>query len=187
MRFIYKYAQNQFFCLFVLLLWTDFSFSQNRQSSSISTEEYSFIPFELPGGKVENVLQCVAQDSSGVLWFGTQNGLVSYDGRKFNRFFHNPLDSNSLISSYVECIHVDPNGILWIGSFEYGFTRFDPIRQHFKQFYLKGGEGENQPFIGVNTIQYYQGHLWLGTHNGLLRYAPKSNDFKTKSNNVKII
>jgi len=90
----------------------------------------------LPGGKLENTLQCIAQDSTGILWFGTQNGLVKYDGRAYHRYLHNPLDSNSLISSYVECIFVDTDNTLWIGAFGLGFTRFDPKTNLFQRYYI---------------------------------------------------
>jgi len=132
----------------------------------------------LPGGKVENVLQCIAQDSSGVLWFGTQNGLVKYDGRQYKRYLHNSLDSNSLISSYVECIHVDPDGILWVGAFEYGFTRFDPVKHQFRRYYVKGAREGSESTMGVNVILRYSDHIWLGTHNGILRYSPERDEFK---------
>lgn len=111
--------------------------AQYEAPNAFFKENYQFEPFQLPGGKLENTLQCMAQDSTGVIWFGTQNGLVKYDGRQYERYLHNPLDSNSLISSYVECIYVDADNTLWIGALDQGVTRFDPKRNHFQRYYLK--------------------------------------------------
>ena len=146
--------------------------AQYEAPNSFSKENYQFETFQLPGGKLENTLQCIAQDSTGILWFGTQNGLVKYDGRAYHRYLHNPLDSNSLISSYVECIFVDTDNTLWIGAFGLGFTRFDPKTNLFQRYYMKDD-------IGVNTILRYREHIWLGSHNGLIRFNPESKEFKT--------
>jgi hypothetical protein len=34
-------------------------------------------------GLPNNIVYCAAQDRLGYLWFGTDNGLVRFDGRKF--------------------------------------------------------------------------------------------------------
>ena len=160
--------------IFVCLLHSATFLSAQNQSSSFSKEQYQFEAFQLPGGKLENTIQCIAQDSAGILWFGTQNGLVKYDGRQYVRFLHNPLDSNSLISSYVECIFVDKDNRLWIGAFDQGFTLFDPSTNSFERHYLRPEKGDQQITIGVNTIIGYKGDIWLGIHNGLLRMNPKN-------------
>ena len=33
--------------------------------------------------------------------------------------------------------------------------------------------------IGINTILRYREHIWLGSHNGLIRFNPESKEFKT--------
>ena len=152
--------------------------AQYQPPQTFSKDQYQFEPFLLPGGKLENIIQCMAQDSTGVLWIGTQNGLVKYDGRKFERFLHNPLDSNSLINNYVECIYVDTDGSLWIGSFSEGFTTFQPSTNQFQRYYLRGENGKKTPKIGVNTILRHQKYIWLGTHNGLFRFDQQSKQFK---------
>lgn len=36
----------------------------------------------------------IAQDGTGMMWFGTQGGLVHYDGNEFRVFRANPADSS---------------------------------------------------------------------------------------------
>ena len=47
----------------------------------------------------------MVQDSNGILWIGTENGLVSYDGESFKRYSHPQLINNDIIE-----IALDNNG-----------------------------------------------------------------------------
>ena len=147
--------------------------------STFSKDNYQFELFELPGGILANNVQCMAQDSNGYLWFGTQNGLIKYDGSRFFSYYHEPNDSNSLGSNYVECIHIDKKDVLWIGSYDDGLTRFDPIANTYKRF---KPNPENPIGLGdksINTIiEDASGYLWIGTHNGISKYDPKTEQFK---------
>jgi ligand-binding sensor domain-containing protein len=50
----------------------------------------------------------MVQDSNGILWIGTENGLVSYDGESFKRFSHPQLVNNDIIE-----IALDKNGVIY--------------------------------------------------------------------------
>ncbi len=43
----------------------------------------------------------IVQDSTGILWVGTENGLVSYDGEKFENYTHSDLTDNDMISVII--------------------------------------------------------------------------------------
>jgi signal transduction histidine kinase/ligand-binding sensor domain-containing protein len=60
----------------------------------------------LPSDRVN----AIAQDAKGLLWFGTDNGLVSYDGRNVAPF---PLP---LPSRRILALQLDADGNLWIGT-----------------------------------------------------------------------
>jgi signal transduction histidine kinase/ligand-binding sensor domain-containing protein len=60
----------------------------------------------LPSDRVN----AIAQDARGLLWFGTDNGLVSYDGRNVAAFSH-PLPSRRILA-----LQLDARGDLWIGT-----------------------------------------------------------------------
>lgn len=168
----YLLAIFSFFCAIPAFLS-----AQYQAPNTFSIDNYYFESFQLPGGKLENIVQCIAQDSTGFLWFGTQKGLVKYDGRQFVQYFSNPLDSNSLGSDYIESIYVDADGILWVGAFKNGFTKFNPTTNQFKRYYVPGKDGEILPLMGINAILKYQDYIWLGTHNGLHRFDPKTESF----------
>lgn len=160
------------------LLFFSLFLSAQNQLPPFLKDQYQFEAFQLPGGKLENTIQCMTQDSSGVLWFGTQNGLVKYDGRQYERLLHHPSDSNSLISSYVECIYVDRKNRLWIGAFDQGYTIYTPEKNLFERHYIRPEKGDQQITIGVNAILEYKEDIWLGTHNGLMRINSVNGEVK---------
>jgi ligand-binding sensor domain-containing protein len=71
----------------------------------------------------ESVLT-VLQDRLGFMWFGTQAGLVRFDGYRAKVFRNDPRDVDSLVDNYVLCSHEDGAGRLWFG------TRGGLVRLH---------------------------------------------------------
>ena len=57
-------------------------------------------------------VKCLAQDRSGYLWVGTENGLYRFDGREF-RQFGTPQGLNGHI---VQSLFVSPEGTLFVGT-----------------------------------------------------------------------
>src|SRR5262245_22207344 len=62
----------------------------------------------LPSDRVN----AIAEDSRGLLYFGTDNGLVRYDGRNVETI----PDAGSLPSARILSLKLDSRGILWIGT-----------------------------------------------------------------------
>lgn len=62
----------------------------------------------LPSDRVN----AIAEDASGVLWFGTDNGLVRYDGRNVEA----APNEASLPSRKILALKLDHRGALWIGT-----------------------------------------------------------------------
>lgn len=50
----------------------------------------------------------------GNLWFGSQNGLVQFDGYRFHTFINEPDNPNSVAGNFVRRIRFDAQGRLWI-------------------------------------------------------------------------
>src|SRR5262245_31912765 len=61
----------------------------------------------LPSDRVN----AIAEDANGVLWFGTDNGLVRYDGRNVEAAPYEAL----LPSRRILALKLDHRGDLWIG------------------------------------------------------------------------
>ena len=58
-------------------------------------------------------IHAIYQDRSGVLWFGTDAGLNTYDGQTFTLYSYNPEDPDSLEHNPVALMYEDRLGNLW--------------------------------------------------------------------------
>ena len=84
-----------------------------------------FTNLSIDAGLSDKMVFAVAQDSTGLMWFGTAEGLNRYDGYNFETFRYNPGDSTSVSASFINCIHLTRTGELWIGT-EKGLDLYDP-------------------------------------------------------------
>src|SRR5690554_3709296 len=59
-------------------------------------------------------VHAMAKDRYGFMWIGTQRGLNRFDGSQVRQFFHDPVDSLSLMHNEVLAMTVDSQK-LWVG------------------------------------------------------------------------
>ena len=67
-------------------------------------------------GLSDNYVVCMIQDSRGLIWFGTRDGLNRYDGYTFTTYRHDIHDPNSISDGGVDCMIEDREGKLWVGT-----------------------------------------------------------------------
>ena len=68
--------------------------------------------FTVRQGLAGNIVYSMAQDKSGVLWFGTNRGLSRYDGHGFK----NLGVAEGLLDQNVYAVAVAPDGDVWAGT-----------------------------------------------------------------------
>jgi len=113
------------------------------------------------------------QDKSGQIWFGTGDGMYTYDGENFTRFLANDkvINKDSLKLKVVSDILEDKNGIIWFASGmppgSEGFCRYDgKMIERFKH--------KNEGWIR-NVIESKNGNLLLATRRfGIWSYDGNS-------------
>ncbi len=127
----------------------------------------------------DNTIYALYQDSQGIIWIGTSNGLDSYD-RKINQFTHytsNPKDPNSLSDNVIRSICEDRYKMLWIGTVN-GVNRFDPIHKKFTRYLPNLNDPNSLSHQSVfNIYKDRAGNIWIGTLSGLNRYDYEKNNF----------
>lgn len=122
----------------------------------------------IPGG----VVTSLAQDADGLIWIGTEEGLVRYDGYRFRHYVHDASNPHSLAGSYISSLYVDADGFLWVGTGSDGLSRYDVRHERFDNF----RHADNDPgSIGggmVWAIASDAGGTWVASNSGL-DYLPK--------------
>jgi ligand-binding sensor domain-containing protein/signal transduction histidine kinase len=113
------------------------------------------------------------------MWFGTQSGLVRFDGYRNRVFRNDPGDPGSLIDNYVQSSYEDGQGRLWFGT-RGGLVRFDPATQKFVRYPLfTSSERVVRNSAVTAIIGDGHGGLWIGTFDGLVHLDTGSGRFRT--------
>ncbi|MBS4096710.1 MAG: diguanylate cyclase [Sulfuricella sp.] len=139
-----------------------------------SQRKYVTSPLGLDDLWVNNIYE----DSEAIIWVATRaTGLLRWDDvqQKFIVYRHNLGDPHSLQYDYIESLMQDRLGVLWVGSYGGGLSRVNLANRGFEHLTLSDSRpGEER----VNNIIIYgiagnkDGHLWLGTGNGLHLFDP---------------
>ena len=149
--------------------------------SSAFAVDISKIKFEYltaENGLSQGIVEDIMQDSQGYMWFATHDGLNRYDGRKFRVFRNDRNDPQSLFSNWVFSLGEDKEGKLWIGS--EGLNIYDPMMDRMTRVPVNPNDPDAYHGGRVyHIIADIDSTLWLSTINGLVRYFPKVNKFKT--------
>ncbi len=120
-------------------------------------------------GSIDNqAITALAQDARGLIWIGTQNGLIRYDGYRFRKYTYTANDPFSLPNNYVYALVAAKDGKIWIGNLSEGLSVFDPASERFETFRHddKVAESLSDNKIWVLSRDEQDG-IWIGTDHGL--------------------
>ncbi len=124
----------------------------------VAAQRFPSVHFTIKDGLPSNAVYCVFKDSRGIIWIGTDAGLVKYDGFSFKIF----TKKNGLAGNFIRDIKEDKNGTLWIACYGDGLTKFD--RNKFKNYSTKDGLVHAE----IRRLYFDQSQrLWIGTERGL--------------------
>jgi len=128
-------------------------------------------------GLSQGTVFAMLQDSKGLMWFGTQDGLNRFDGYTVKIYNIEPFKKDSLAFGDVDLIFEQKDSTLWIVT-RGSLHRFERETSRFKHFAQSGSGDRGQPGIVHVLYEDLQGILWVGTHDGLYRYLPEENGFE---------
>jgi signal transduction histidine kinase/ligand-binding sensor domain-containing protein/DNA-binding response OmpR family regulator len=127
----------------------------------------------------QNTIQCIYQDSYGLMWFGTQDGLNKYDGYRIEVFKHRKNDPNSISANHITAISEDRYGNLWIGTRTGGLNKYDRAKDTFTRYQEKDGKLNWITNNQINVIfKDSRSNVWIGTPHGLDLLAKDSGSFQ---------
>ncbi|NWG29820.1 MAG: hypothetical protein HXY48_14995, partial [Ignavibacteriaceae bacterium] len=133
--------------------------------------------FSVQEGLSNSFVNCLIQDRTGFIWFGTDDGLNRFDGYDVKVFRSNPNDKSSISENIIWALWEDHVGNLWIGTKSGGLNKYDPNTDRFEHWDLDSNTvGEiNITYIYEDSKKY----IWVGTYrNGIYRFNPLQNKFE---------
>ena len=133
-------------------------------------------PESLPG----NTVNAIFIDNSDNIWVGTDMGLALFNvnTETFTVFKHNPLNDNSLISSYICSITQLDDGSLWIGTENGGISILNLQQSMFLSpqniQFSNLIPGDDRYSLSNQTIRkIFQDsfkNIWIGTYGGGINF-----------------
>jgi ligand-binding sensor domain-containing protein len=148
-------------------------FATGFPQSQVPTQTIEPTYVSVADGLVSPNVQSVIQDSFGLIWIGTGNGLQKYDGYRFETFKNSPGKATSLQHNNVWGLMEDADQNIWVGT-ALGVSRFDRRKNEFKNYLFPGYfhvPAEAPYGITFRIFQDSQKNLWAVTRFlGLLKY-----------------
>lgn len=131
-------------------------------NTSLWSQRPPFKEFNVDNGLPSNMVRCVFKDSKGLIWIGTQSGLVRYDGKNFFVFD----ESTGLVANEVWSITEDGFGNLWLGTYGEGVVKYNG--KSFTNYNTSNGLVSNK----IRKVYYSKkmNRVFIGTVNGLSIY-----------------
>ena len=113
-------------------------------------------------GLPQYTIQAIEQDRDGYLWFGTFEGLVRFNGLRFDVFDEQRIPG--LGTSQIRALRRDRNGVLWIGTTGAGLFQ---LRNGIPAPFRGSRPLPNENVTSIAAAR--DGSLWLATRKGVAR------------------
>lgn len=125
----------------------------------------------------ENFVRCIAFDSTGLKWIGTDYGLATFNDTTWT--IYNALNSG-LPDNSIRAIAVDRFNNKWIGTFLGGLAKFDG-----SNWTVYNASNSDVPDDFVKSIAFdTSGNKWIGTIAGLAKFDDTTWTIYDLSNSV---
>lgn len=141
-------------------------------------QDYSFEHINVEEGLSQSTVNAIIQDNKGFMWFGTNDGLDTYNGYEIASFRNFSNDSLSLNKNTILSLYEDQEGIIWIGTYGGGINRFDVSEMKFRHYthdpQNKNSLSNDQVF---EIFEDSRGLFWIGTEQGTDLFDPGEQRF----------
>ena len=128
----------------------------------------------LPSNSITDILQ----DPYGIMWFGTQNGLVRFDGYDFKLFKHSANDTNTLTENTIRRLAMSKKGHILIAHDNIGFDDLDLQTEKITRIKYSNSFSDDAGLHIITLHTDSEGSIWVGTNHGLSKYDPIQKRFQ---------
>ncbi|MDM8545194.1 two-component regulator propeller domain-containing protein [Candidatus Venteria ishoeyi] len=121
-------------------------------------------------------ISVIYPDQQGNLWIGSQtHGLFRFNPKqqKLHHFSENYKKKGNLTDPNILTIYQDSDLRLWIGTEGGGLNLFKPEHESFQAYRESSSPPLANDFIHC-ILEDNAGFLWLSSHQGLIRFNPKT-------------
>jgi signal transduction histidine kinase/streptogramin lyase len=157
-----------------VILFQFFILKSNAQPESVTPRkgfsQYKITYWTTDDGLPGNTLVSLYQDKKGYLWIGSYQGLIRFDGNKFNDY--NDVNTPDLVSHHIRVIMDDDKGNMWLGTGQ-GLVQFTDNK------FINRADSLTQFFIESMSFDKINQRIWIGTRSaGVYCYYIRENRYE---------
>ena len=117
-------------------------------------------------GLPQSTVYATLQDSQGFVWFGTEDGLVRYDGHRLFRYGYRRGASDGLPGNFIQAITEDVHHDLWIALADGGLARWNRSTDRFTVYRHDPAHSESLASDVLSALIVDDlGRIWIGTRD----------------------
>lgn len=147
--------------------------------SVLGQGEPSFVALTTRDGLSSNTISAITQDRTGLMWFGTIDGLNKFDGTNFTVYTHNDKDSTTIPTNEITSLLEDRSGTLWVGTDNSGVAWYNARNDSFVTIKIDNALSRNtQPTAKALHLDH-EGNIWVGSFNAYHIINPKTKKLAT--------
>lgn len=162
---IYTKSSHIYRRLFIFLILLRIGFGVAATTHPLEGRQIRY--YTVTDGLASNAVYSIFQDSKGLMWFGTIDGLHSFDGYLIKPWRDENLES---LGSIIFTISEDDMHRLWIGT-NRGLALYDLVLERFLELPVHSASGVRIKSPVFKIVHGGDGLVWLATQGeGVFSY-----------------
>ncbi len=134
--------------------------------TGFAQQQWRFQNFDTRDGLSHHHVNCLLKDSKGFLWIGTEFGLNRFDGVEFEKWFHIPGDTASLLYNKINNLAEDQQHQLWIAT-DKGISIYNFQSGSFTSYHSINTKNSGDIELEHSGVFCdADGDVWIGSSSG---------------------
>lgn len=140
-------------------------------STDAQEPELRFFNLSIDDELSQSIVTAIVEDSCGMMWVGTRNGLNRLIGKKVTVLRSVQGDSTSLPSDQIHHLALGPEGKIWIGTYDAGMAILDPATNKVERLCFQDQDGRDLSKSSIGRIVFTDSVVWAAAGNAGLFYV----------------